>query len=284
MRMKRILISLLVIGIFFSLSLNTVNAQSDSATISKRLHHIKESASIIIDSLKLQTIKEYFTTIDPDDSEYVYLYVSSKDSVSRISPGRFYFYDTDPQRGRQKADSFSRIGYDIMLYLTAGTSGAMIHKHLFTFDDISNSFIMLHEAMHIHIGRAGFRHITYDYEESIGDVVGNAYLTKLFPKSEHRACKRFIRCNERVYKKINKCLAGKLSKESCQKKIYRITNNIGSSFQKERYQYTVNNAYLLRFQDYTLHYFELKKKFKKFKTLQESLISCFGKPYTPVKK
>lgn len=282
--MKRTFLYYFLFSSFLSLSTSYVKAQTDSTIINKKLAHIKQSASFIIDSIKAKTVDEFFTTIDSDDSEYVYLYVSSKDSVSRISPGRFFYYDNNPQRGRIKADSFSRLGYDVMLYLTAGTSGAMIHKHLLTYNDYSISFIMLHEAMHIHIGRVGFRHITYDYEESIGDVVGNAYLTKLFPKSEQRACKKFIRCNERVYKKINKCLAGKLSKERCQKKIYRITNNKGSSFQKERYQYTVNNAYLLRFQDYTLHYFKLKKKFNKFSTLQESLESCFGKPRIPGKK
>lgn len=265
-----------IVLLLVSLSVQPACAQNDSM---EKVNHIRQSAHLIIDSLHLMPAKEFYTQTVPDDSAYTYVYVSSRDSVARRSPGRFYYYGTDPALGRAKADSFSKIGYDVMVYLTAGTSASVINKHLLSYDPLSISFIMLHEAMHLHVVRAGLK-ITYDYEECIGDVVGNAYLKYLFPRSQQKAIKRFVKCNEKVYRKINKCLKGRISKAKCEEKIYDITNTLGTSFQKERYQYPVNNAYLLRFRDYTLHYFKLRRKFRRGNTINESLIQCFGKPKT----
>ncbi len=267
--MKHIIYFILLIG-----SIHFVSAQTDSTQFKQKLQHIANCSRLIKDSLKIQPANNFYEEFSNSENPYIYLYVSSKDSIHSLSPGKFFYYNHDLKKGEWKADSFSRAGYDVLLYKTAGTSASYLSSHLLNYDSISISFIMLHEAMHIHLVKAGYK-IAYEFEESIGDVVGNDYLHFLLPDKAHKKVKRFIKCNEKVYKKINKCLMQKITNEQCQAKIYRITNKRGTAFQKDRYQYTVNNAYLLRFRDYTIHYFKLKKQFRKHNNLKRSLDSCF---------
>lgn len=248
----------------------SVLAQSDTLLKQERLAFIASTRTLIIDSLKLHPAREFYTQHIDQDSLYCYVYVSSSDSVHKIFPGNFYYFGFDSERARKRSDSLSQLGYDVMLYQTAGTSASVITNHLLTYDTYSIAFIMLHEAMHVHLVYAGYR-VPYYYEESIGDVVGNAYLKYCIPAGHKKTMKRFVKCNEKVYRVINRCLKGKKSKVKSEKRIFKITEKYGTAFQRERYQYPVNNAYLLRFRDYTQHYFKLKRKFRKQSTLKKSL-------------
>lgn len=245
-------------------------AQISTALKQERLAFIAATRTIIIDSLKLKPARDFYTQHIEQDSLYHYVYVSSPDSVHKVSPGNFYYFGFDGDRARKRADSLMQTGNEVMLYQTAGTSASVITNHLLLYDPYSIAFIMMHEAMHVHLVHAGYR-VPYAYEESIGDVVGNAYLKKCIPEANRKSLKRFVKCNEKVYRVINRCLAGKKSKYKSEKRIYKITGRLGTLFQQERYRYPVNNAYLLRFRDYTQHYFKLKKKFRKHDSLKESL-------------
>lgn len=253
---------------------NGLSAQSDSAS-NQQL--IAKTRLLLIDSLKLKPARNFYTETIHDDSLFTYVYVSSSNSISALTPGHFYYYGTNTSKGRKIADSISRLpGCDVMLYQTAGTSASLIHPELLRYDPLSIAFIMMHEAMHTHLVHAGYR-IPYDFEEAIGDVAGNHFLKNYTDPSLKKDVRRFVKCNRKVYRNVNRCLKGRRSKSKTEQRIYDITEKYGTSFQKQRYRYPVNNAYLLRFRDYTTHYFRLNRKFTRKRNIHEALHACFSK-------
>jgi len=269
MRKFLVILCLLLFGKLFA------QVQFDTIPYLENLKHIRKSAHIIFDSLQFKLIPEFYTIGINDSGQYIYLYVSTKDSIKRASPGRFYYYDFDLKRAQEKSDSLEKLGFETMIYKTSGTSGCALTRHMLEYDKISISFLLLHEAMHLELGQFGY-HVTYDFEESIGDVVGNIFLFSLIDKKNKCAAKRFVRVNEKVFKSINRCLDHKISTEKCERKIFRIVKRKGTQFQKERYFYKVNNAYLVRFHDYAKHYFQLKSNYKKGMNMPSLLKACFG--------
>ena len=76
--------------------------------------------------------------------------------------------------------------------------------------------------------------------------------------------------NSFISKINNNILQADALRARCEKKIKRILKKC-DTFQNDRFNYTVNNAYLLKNQYYSKYYFLLKKVFLKQKTIKAFL-------------
>lgn len=234
---------------------NQLFAQEVEVTNFYKRHPILIDARNLIQPYLTESIFEGFYTKWIDINQYyLFVYAAYKDSLVKAIPGRFLYFGDDTTKAHIAIDSMKQKGLDVMLYKTPATSAAMLHKQLDVYDDVSLAFLVLHEGGH-NIYSSLSIYSDYSYEESFCDAFANLQLQKLFNRT--RSVKRFIRINERVFKIINKGIEGKIKHQKAQRKIFRVTRR-GTLFQQERYRYPVNNAYLLRYRDYSLHYFNTK--------------------------
>jgi len=234
----------------------------DTSKYEHKIVFIKKVATLIHDSLKLKIGDDFYTRFSENDSMFSYVYVSRKDTICKVTDDAFIYFGNHPYDAKVKADDFSKAGFDVMLYQTAGTSGAFISKRLLEYDELSIAFIMIHEAIHRHIANSHST-IPYEFEESIGDVIANSFCG-WYSGASVKKYFDFAFKNEKIYSLINRCSKGKLSKEKCTKKINAQLKN-ASLFQKDRFNYTVNNAYLLRNSFYTKRYFQLRELYQRIK-------------------
>lgn len=246
----------------FSATTFSQSLPRDTSKYEHKIDFIKKVATLVQDSLKLKIGNNFYTRFSENDSMFTYVYVSRKDTICKVTDGAFIYFGNHPNDANIKADSFSRYGFDVMIYKTAGTSGAFISKRLLEYDELSIAFIMLHEAMHRHIANCNSK-IPYEFEESIGDVIANSFCGWYSGESVKNYFAFSFR-NEEIYSLINKCSNEKLSKAKCDQKIKSLIKN-ATLFQKDRFGYTVNNAYLLRNLFYTKRYFQLRELYQRMK-------------------
>jgi hypothetical protein len=234
----------------------------DTSKYENKIVFMKKVVTLIHDSLNLKIGDDFYTKFSENDSMFSYVYVSRKDTISKVTDGSFIYFGNHPNEAKINADSFTKAGFDVMVYQTAGTSGAFISKRLLEYEDISIAFIMIHEAMHRHIANSHSA-IPYEFEESIGDVIANSFCG-WFSGASVKSYFDFAFRNEEIYTLINKCSKGKIAKEKCDKKIKAQLKD-ATLFQKDRFYYTVNNAYLLRNSFYTKRYFQLRELYQEIK-------------------
>ncbi|MCB9222226.1 MAG: hypothetical protein H6615_10425 [Ignavibacteria bacterium] len=202
----------------------------------------------------------FYSKWSHNDNPFLYLYVSDKDSVAWVYPKI-----NDPSNLLRIKDSLDRIGYHTLLYKTYGTSETLLTKHLLCFPIESILFIVFHEATHQVINKTS--KIPYVFEEALCDLVGNyasiEYSRKFLTEDTSKVIKH-IQYIEMVGKEINFCINqyqnsnGELDINKLNSIIDNIKNSNVSLFLSERYDYTINNAYLLRYNNYSKHYFLLK--------------------------
>ncbi len=252
--------------LFFVFLWMNSTAQTHLSNTDLKLQLVKEVRGYLIDSLKLNVGEKFYTEFVDTDSMFYYVYVSQKDSVKKVTHDAYIYFGNYPTNAQLKADSFTQIGFDVMVYKTAGTSSAFLNKRLLQYDDLSLTFILIHEAIHRHKYNTGSK-ILYEYEEALCDVVANAYCGWM----SHSSVKNyvdFVYRNEKIYQLINECAEFKITQLDAEKKIVKQLKQ-GTLFQNDRFNYPINNAFLLRYLNYSKHYFELAKWFvKKDKKIQ----------------
>ncbi|WP_405207163.1 hypothetical protein [Aquimarina sp. LLG6339-5] len=159
-----------------------------------------------------------------------------------------------------------------LLYETYGTSGTQLSKHLLSYSDESIAFIAFHEATHQHIRSKA--KIPYSIVESVCDVVGNYGTLNLFSENKKfskRKAKKQIQQIESIAFKINRLINNtelELDNSKLTKEIEKL-NKKKNKFKIERYDYEINNAYLIRNKSYTQYYFKLKSLFTLIGDLKE---------------
>jgi len=237
-------------------------AQQDSTVLNRKLDLIKHVSILLKDSLKLQTGEHFYTEFVNNDSMFSYVYISDKDSVKNVLKDPYEYFGTHYTEAKIAADSFSRYGFDVMHYKTAGTSAALLNKRLLEYDSLSLVFILIHEAMHRHKKNSGAK-FPYEYEEALGDVIANSFCG-WYSGVSVKDFFAFAYRNEEIYRMINKCSEGKISKKKCGKQIRKHLEG-ATLFQNDRFNYAVNNAYLLGYSSYAKHYFELRELYQRMK-------------------
>lgn len=228
--------------------------QTEVAEFYQKHSIIKDARKTVQPYLSESIYEGFYTKWIEINQYYLFVYAAYKDSLVKATHGRFLYFGDDTIKAQTAIDSMKQKGLDVLLYKTPATSAAMLHKRLDMYDDVSLAFLVLHEGGHNIYSSQGI-YSDYSFEESFCDAFANKHLLALFNHS--RSVMRFVKINERVFKIINKGIEGKINHQKVQRKIFRVTRR-GTLFQQERYRYPVNNAYLLRYSDYSSQYFNTK--------------------------
>jgi len=165
-------------------------------------------------------------------------------------------------------------GSHTMLYKTAGVANTRLNTILLNYPLETISFIAFHEATHRHI-RSWANYMPYIFEEACADVIGThatIELAKQYPNYfSLQTAKNQLECME----EIDNCIISATKKyenkdfESPEKLYTNCHDEILKHFPKnnqffiDRYDYAINNAYFLRYKNYTHYYFLLNKALHK---------------------
>jgi hypothetical protein len=209
----------------------------------------------------------FYTKWASNENPNIFVYVSSKDSLySPLKPSFLAFGNITEEDAKAKSTEYYEKGFDVLIYKTYGTSGTQLSHHLINYNTPSIMFIGFHEATHQHI--SGFVSFPYIYIEALCDLIGTqgslAY-TKKHSIENYEITKQFGDRVESLGKHINDCILLAQTYDinlpksfaSLKKEISNLPTN--ETFLIERYDYEINNAYLIRYESYTKYYFKLKE-------------------------
>ena len=226
--------------------------------------------------------RDFYLKWAESDKPLAYLYVSRADSVATPddfeSSYKFFGFDTDG--ARKSAQQYSAQGYQAFCYNTYANSSAKLSKRLMMYPDEAIAFVMFHEFIHNYLDQKDIR-IAYEFNEALCDVVGNyeamKYCALVSDSLGRKAVEQCAR-NERMFVAINTAIS-KVNHHPrnawrynlhCEKRIQKELQE-GHLFQRDRLDYAVNNAFLLKNEYYCKNYFLLKKVFLHQKSLPEFL-------------
>lgn len=241
---------------------------------------ISELRQFIIGESQFKFSDHFYTTWSKTNKPYINLYVSAGDKVESATKYKFTGLGTNEEEARERAAKHEAKGRHAFIYKTYATSSAELNDRFISYSQESKCFIVLHEFIH-HYRRDLDLAIPYEFEEALGDVVGNYGAMEFIQRHEasnSKSIRKQTSRNERIYKIINSTTdiinrkpgrANKLNLK-CQKRIEHILAN-SDEFQKDRFGYKVNNAYLLKNRFYSEKYFVLKRLFQKTGTLKDFL-------------
>jgi hypothetical protein len=229
----------------------------------------------------------YFHWSGKQDSMYVFLYVSSKDSIKtpRDLPQTLWSFDTEAA-AIKRSEELRKQNYAVLVYKTAGLSNALLNRKLLSYPNEAIAFILFHEATHNH--HCG---VTYVYEEALADAMANR-ACRLFAEKTHMLDIRAVAKQQKIFeaayaflnekrKVLERIEPGQKAKvfRRCDKEIKMLVKH-ANQFQKDRMSYEVSNAYFLRVEAYALHYFEMKEQLESGKDL-DKIAADMQRPHQP---
>ncbi len=214
--------------------------------------------------------EDFYTQWSSDNLPYFYVYAAPKDSVTSYYQTAFRYFGKDTTAAYAEQLRLDSLGLSSLVYKTYGTSGTRLTDQFLNYSEESMLFVAFHEAMHHHVREKA--PVPYILEEAAGDVIGN-YLLLAFFKTKGKplfTAKWHVKTIERIAQEINTGLNRKKPLTRLQQ---RIQNRVryADAFKKDRYNYEVNTAYLLRNRSYTQHYFLLKSVLNKVGSVEAFL-------------
>lgn len=268
---KSVIRNSLIIALFLS-GESIAQVKRSEIKNSEKIYAIDFTQSFISDSLKLNKGENFYAFLSDTVSNktklsskvYYYVYASSKTELKSVfGENAFKYFHHSDSLANVYADSLKKVGYDVMVYHTAATSGAKFNTRMLEYNPGTISFIMFHESIHRHKQNTESK-LPYIFEEALGDVTGILFSSRAVNnKVDKKNHAKFIKVNEKIYKLVNKAIKGEVSKEKATKKLKQILKN-GDTFQKDRFNYEINNAFLLRYTSYIKYYFLLKEVYSQF--------------------
>jgi hypothetical protein len=224
--------------------------------------------------------KTFYTAWSKSEKPTVVVYVSLCDKVRSIDDKVSRYFGVDEDVAKTTAGLHESAGHHVFIYKTYATSVAELNNQFISYSNEAKCFILFHEFIH-HFRRDLRLAVPYEYEEALGDVVGNygaMEFHKEFGSLDSKRLRSQRLLNEKIYKIINKTSVtidrkpeeADVLNSKCQKRIEKLLMD-GNSFQKDRFAYHVNNAYLLKNRYYSEKYFLLQRLFQKSGTLSNFL-------------
>ena len=224
---------------------------------------------------------DFFTKRMEQDKPYLYVYVSLPDKVECPKGcDDLFFCNTNEELAKKKSDTLNSKGYETFCYKTYANSAAMLNKRLLSYPKEAESFIIFHELTHNYLSQLGIK-IPYDFNEALCDVIGNYGTRDLYnssPTLDKNAAKIQLDNNEKIYWCINKYISKINARPSKAKELNHQCDKMMKTllaecnmFQNDRFNFTINNAYLLKNQYYSKNYFLLKKVLLKQKSMKDFL-------------
>lgn len=246
----------------------------------EHLRMIRELEDFAEDELGLRLHRKFYRKWLPVEQQLTYVYVSRPDSIL-LPPGKsnFNYFGTDTLKASEFAREQMDEGFDTMIYKTSGTSATKLTHHLLNYPSEALMFVVLHEMAHVHRDKSQLN-IPYPAEESFGDFLGN-YASEAFARQKYPAILHFIEKQRKIQEEIYELL--KITEQQTQgipvdqknryyqqvsSKMQALIEN-ANEFQRDRYNYPVNHAYVLRNRYYYKWYFEFKAIHQKGNDLKE---------------
>ncbi len=251
------------------------------ASTNDSLQFVEQVKTFAYKEIGIELKGDLFTKSMEVDKPYLYVYVSKPDKIE--CPKECYNFiscNTDQELADQKSKEFQLKGYQTFCYKTYANSSAMLNKRFFQYPKEAESFIIFHELIHNYISQLEIK-IPYDFNEALCDVIGN-YGTVSFFKSDRildaTTAVMQLKHNENIYWCLNKYMSKINAKPTKAVSLNNSCNNMIKTiltecnlFQNDRFNFTVNNAYLLKNQYYSKNYFLLKKVLLKQKSIKDFL-------------
>jgi hypothetical protein len=217
-----------------------------------------------------------------EDGPFFYIYISRQDSILKPKDfdGDFIYCKTNESYATAVEESYRRMAYDTFRYRAYANSATLINRRFLSYSKDAIAFIVLHELTHNYI-RQKKMNMPYEFNEALCDVIGNYGAWKFAQSNKNIDTTGFkiqIKVNEDIYKCLNFTISGINTDPSnsafkhkvCTEMLSKILSN-GNSFQKDRFDHPVNNAYLLKNEYYCKNYFLLKKVFLKQGSIKDFL-------------
>jgi len=254
---------------------------------------IAELKSFILKETGFEVDKNFFTVWSESERPMVVLVVSSSTRVNALgdTEGQFIGYGYNEAAAVSKAKRYDSLGRHTFVYKTYGSARAELSKRFLSYGDASISFIVLHEFVH-HYTRDRKLALPFDYNEALGEVVGNygaIEFAKRFGSISTKQAKAQRSRIEDIYEIVNKTIqninsgTGSVNELNlrCQRQIARILR-AEDLFQDDRFGYDVNNAYLFKNRLYAEKYFLLKEVLIKSGSISNLLTIVQGCPSDPI--
>jgi hypothetical protein len=262
-------IRLLFIIIFLSTSLSKVFPSNYDSLF------IENVKSFVFKEFDLILKGEFYTSWAKDNNPEIVFWVSLSDKVQEPEEFRnasFSDYNKDLLRARIAETDFIQRGYSAFIYKTYATGLTYLNQRFVNYSSEAISFIIFHELLHNYIIQQNIR-IPYVFIEAACDVVGNCgalnySMSGMTDKVSTSKVQKQTLLNENIYKLFNFYIdsinqRNKLEEiknlcDRCNSSLHQFLTN-GDDFQKDRFDYKVNNAYLLKNSNYCRKYFLLKR-------------------------
>ena len=256
--------------------------------------HAQNYDSVFFDNVKAYLFHQfgdgfrgnYYTKWDSDELPYYIVFASRSDSIvvpselkNKVSYDGLYFWHNS-RRADSAYSSLKDKGYPAFIYKTWGMSNARLSYHLVSYPKEAICFVIFHELMHNYIfGYAPG--LPYEFNEAASDVLGNygsiSFATWNLSSWQPKAREQ-IKLNESLYEAMDtvisqinrKAMHADSITSQCNKKLKPLIAK-GNSFQRDRFGFDVNNAYLLKNSNYCVNYFLLKEVYLKQKSVYDFL-------------
>jgi hypothetical protein len=241
-----------------------------------------------VDSLFIAQVREFtgkqfgysfkgkqYTRRETRSMPYLCLFVSEATKIkSPLAFGSEYpfVYCKDESDSKDKLQRWRDLGYHAYIYKPYANAACLLTDRLLSYSNEAKCFVVAHELLHNYIEEQDID-IPYDLHEALGDVVGN-YISLEYCKANTsmnlQRTKEQVAWNEKIFKCLIKYI-GKVNKKGknakrfnkqCNKEVKKLLKS-ANDFQKDRFDYEVNNAYLLKNSNYCLNYFLLKRVLEK---------------------
>lgn len=259
--------TLLIVSISFFQIIVAFCQERPELSDSTGYYLLQDVGKYAVNELTMKISPSFYTRWASNENPNIFVYVSSKDSLySPLKSSFLAFGNITEKDAKAKTSDYYEKGYDVLIYKTFGTSGTQLSHHLINYNAPSIMFIGFHEATHQHISR--FVSLPYIYIEALCDLIGTqgslAY-TKKHSIENYNIAKEFVNKIESLGKQINDCIILAQTHDiNLPKSLASLKKEIDSlpaneTFLRERYNYEINNAYLIRYESYTKYYFKLKE-------------------------
>lgn len=254
-----------------ALLLGVIQVSAAGETDSVKSARLEVLRHFIANEIGLNTGDEFYTRWSENPVSLSYVYISRNDTLAPpATVDRFIYAGEDSLKADSICRHYASAGYSVMHYRTAGTSAAKMNEVLWNYPAEAFVFIVIHEAVHVHLRIAEIK-LRYEYEEALGDAVANFY-TPVFlhsDRSEHKAAVKQQHIIEKLYSDIAHLEQKFYHTHADHARLFSVAQHHifqlamrGNRFQHDRFLYPVNEAYLMRYHSYVYRYHFLADKLR----------------------
>jgi hypothetical protein len=262
-------IRLLSIIVLLFCSLNKVfSCNYDSLFIENVISYVFKEFNVTLDG-------KFYTTWAKYNEPEIVFYISLPDKI-QVPPDLLYYYSysdlQDVLKVRIIETEYRKKGYSTFIYKTYATGKTYLSERFVSYPYEELSFITFHELLHNYIIQQKIQ-IPYEFVEAACDIVGNygALNYSMYGISNKVTTSKVQKqtlLNENIYQLFNSYIDSinqsrkqeevKYLCDRCNISLHKLLTD-ADDFQKDRFEYTVNNAYLLKNSNYCVEYFLLKR-------------------------